>query len=86
MVVILRKGNMTKQHTALLQSRLAEIAACLSASQAMLKSLQGVSHWEFLTEELEVNLEELIADYDARIARDEHVQDTLGQVLVGQGL
>jgi hypothetical protein len=75
---------MTKGHTELLQRRLAEIAACLSTSEQMLANLRDASSWDFLTEDLDVNREELIADYEARIARDERLQDTLGQLLVGQ--
>jgi hypothetical protein len=75
---------MTKGHTELLQRRLAEIAACLSTSEQMLANLRDASRWDFLTEDLDVNREELIADYEARIARDERLQDTLGQLLAGQ--
>jgi hypothetical protein len=75
---------MTKGHTELLQRRLAEIAACLSTSEQMLANLRDASSWDFLTEDLDVNREELIADYEARIARDERLQDTLGQLLAGQ--
>lgn len=75
---------MTKGHTELLQGRLAEIAACLSTSEQMLANLSDASRWDFLTEDLDVNREEMIADYEARIARDEHLQDTLGQLLAGQ--
>ncbi len=77
---------MNKDQTELLQGRLADIQASLSASEQMLANLRDAAKWEFLTEELEVNVEELIADYEARIARDEHLQDALGQLLSGQAI
>ncbi len=75
---------MTKEHTEMLRRRMAETESCLSASEQMLASLRDGSRWEFVTDGVDVNREELIGDYEARIARDERLLDTLGQLMAGQ--